>query len=102
MWAQCPVTVTYKEFGVRLTFTPQIAGDIIRLRVRPEVSALDFANGITLEGFRVPALSTRRAETQVESRPALASSLRMRGSIRNSVSARSSFATAFPIRSICA
>lgn len=62
------VTVTYKEFGVRLTFTPQIAGDIIRLRVRPEVSALDFANGITLEGFRIPALSTRRAETQVELR----------------------------------
>lgn len=62
------VTVTYKEFGVRLTFTPQIAGDIIRLRVRPEVSALDFANGITLEGFRIPALSTRRAETQIELR----------------------------------
>ena len=62
------VSVTYKEFGVRLTFTPQITGDVIRLRVRPEVSALDFANGITLEGFRIPALSTRRAETQVELR----------------------------------
>jgi pilus assembly protein CpaC len=62
------VTVTYKEFGVRLTFTPLITGDVIRLRVRPEVSALDFANGITLEGFRIPALTTRRAETQVELR----------------------------------
>jgi pilus assembly protein CpaC len=62
------VTVTYKEFGVRLTFTPSISGDVIRLKVRPEVSALDFANGITLQGFRIPALTTRRAETEVELR----------------------------------
>jgi pilus assembly protein CpaC len=62
------VTVTYKEFGVRLTFTPAIAGDVIRLKVRPEVSALDFSNGITLQGFRIPALTTRRAETEVELR----------------------------------
>ena len=61
-------TVTYKEFGIRLTFRPTIVGDIIRLRVRPEVSSLDFANGVTLEGFRIPALSTRRAETDVELR----------------------------------
>jgi pilus assembly protein CpaC len=45
-----------------------IAGDVIRLRVRPEVSTLDFGNGITLSGFRIPALSTRRAETDVELR----------------------------------
>jgi pilus assembly protein CpaC len=62
------VSISYKKFGIRLTFTPAIAGDLIRLRVRPEVSALDFANGITLQGFRVPALTTRRAETQVELR----------------------------------
>jgi pilus assembly protein CpaC len=62
------VTITFKEFGVRLNFTPTIAGDLIRLKVRPEVSELDFNNGITLEGFRVPALSTRRAETEVELR----------------------------------
>ncbi len=62
------VTVEYKEFGVRLTFTPTIAGDVIRLKVRPEVSTLDFANGITLSGFRIPALTTRRAETDVELR----------------------------------
>jgi pilus assembly protein CpaC len=62
------VTVMFKEFGVRLNFKPTIAGDVIRLKVRPEVSALDFANGITLEGFRVPALITRRAETDVELR----------------------------------
>ncbi len=62
------VTVIFKEFGIRLNFTPTIAGDVIRLKVRPEVSALDFANGITLEGFRIPALTTRRAETDVELR----------------------------------
>ena len=62
------VTVVFKEFGVRLNFKPTISGDVIRLKVRPEVSALDFANGITLEGFRIPALTTRRAETDVELR----------------------------------
>ena len=60
--------VVFKEFGIRLNFRPTIAGDVIRLKVRPEVSALDFANGITLEGFRIPALTTRRAETEVELR----------------------------------
>ncbi len=62
------VTVQFKEFGVRLTFLPTIAGDVIRLRVSPEVSALDFANGVTLGGFRIPALTTRRAQTEVELR----------------------------------
>ena len=62
------VTVLFKEFGIRLNFTPTIAGDVIRLKVRPEVSALDFANGVTLQGFRIPALTTRRAETDVELR----------------------------------
>ncbi len=62
------VTVVFKEFGIRLNFTPTIAGDLIRLKVRPEVSSLDFTNGITLQGFRIPALTTRRAETDVELR----------------------------------
>ena len=62
------VSIQFKEFGVRLTFTPTIAGDLIRLKVRPEVSELDFNNGITLDGFRIPALQTRRAETEVELR----------------------------------
>jgi pilus assembly protein CpaC len=62
------VTVEFKEFGVRLTFKPTIAGDVIRLKVKPEVSSLDFNNGITLNGFRIPALLTRRAETDVELR----------------------------------
>lgn len=62
------VTIYYKEFGIRLNFTPTIAGDVIRLHVRPEVSSLDFANGVTINGFRVPALTTRRAETEIELR----------------------------------
>jgi len=66
--ATAAVTVEWKEFGVRLTFTPTIAGDVIRLKVKPEVSSLDFNNGISLGGFRIPALITRRAETDVELR----------------------------------
>jgi pilus assembly protein CpaC len=62
------VSVSWKEFGIRLNFTPTIAGDVIRLKVMPEVSSLDFANGVTLEGFRIPALTTRRAQTNVELR----------------------------------
>ena len=62
------VSVQYKEFGIRLTFRPTIAGDVIRLKLRPEVSSLDFNNGVILAGFRIPALTTRRAETDVELR----------------------------------
>jgi pilus assembly protein CpaC len=62
------VSIEYKEYGIRLNFRPTVAGDTIRLRVRPEVSTLDFPNGILLGGFRVPALATRRAETEVELR----------------------------------
>jgi pilus assembly protein CpaC len=62
------VTIQFKEFGIRLNFKPTIAGDMIRLKVRPEVSMLDFTNGVTLSGFRIPALTTRRAETDVELR----------------------------------
>ncbi len=62
------VNVTFKQFGVRLDFTPTIAGDVIRLKVRPEVSALDFNNGVTVSGFRIPALTSRWAQTEVELR----------------------------------
>jgi pilus assembly protein CpaC len=62
------VSVQFKEFGVRLNFKPTMAGDLIRLHVRPEVSSLDFNNGVLLQGFRIPALTTRRAETEVELR----------------------------------
>jgi len=61
------ISIQFKEFGVRLKFTPQIMpSGSIHLRVAPEVSSLDFSNAITLQGFVLPALSTRRAETEVE------------------------------------
>jgi pilus assembly protein CpaC len=61
------VTISFKEFGVRLQFTPVIMPNgNIHLKVAPEVSTLDFANALTISGFTVPALSTRRAETEFE------------------------------------
>ena len=63
------VTIMFKEFGVRLRFTPTIVGDDrINLQVAPEVSSLDFSNAITIQGFRIPALATRRTETEIELR----------------------------------
>jgi len=60
------ISVQYKEFGVRLSFTPVINGNRVHLKVKPEVSTLDFANSVSLQGFRIPALSTRRTETELE------------------------------------
>ena len=61
------VTIAFKEFGVRLRFTPVIMPNgNIHLRVVPEVSQLDFTNGLTISGFNIPALSTRRADTEFE------------------------------------
>jgi pilus assembly protein CpaC len=61
------ITIQFKEFGVRLSFTPtQTAEGKIHLKVRPEVSALDFANALTISGFLIPALSTRRVESEME------------------------------------
>jgi pilus assembly protein CpaC len=61
------VTISFKEFGVRLEFTPVITPNgNIHLNVAPEVSTLDFANALTISGFTVPALSTRKAETEFE------------------------------------
>lgn len=61
------VTVEYKQFGVSLAYTPTVLSDgRISLRVRPEVSQLDYANAVPIGGTRVPALTTRRAETTVE------------------------------------
>src|SRR5882724_5856907 len=60
------VTIQFKEFGIRLSFTPVLAADgTIHLKVKPEVSTLDFANGVTLNGFVLPALSTRRVESEM-------------------------------------
>ena len=61
------VSISFKEFGVRLRFTPVIMPNgNIHLRVVPEVSQLDFTNGLTVSGFNIPALSTRRADTEFE------------------------------------
>ena len=61
------VTISFKEFGVKLEFTPVIMPNgNIHLNVAPEVSTLDFANALTISGFTVPALSTRKAETEFE------------------------------------
>jgi pilus assembly protein CpaC len=61
------VSISFKEFGVRLRFTPVIMPNgNIHLRVVPEVSQLDFADGLTISGFNIPALSTRRADTEFE------------------------------------
>ena len=60
------VTITFKEFGVRLSFKPSLTADgKIHLHVRPEVSSLDFSNALTISGFLIPALSTRRVETDM-------------------------------------
>ncbi len=61
------VTIVFKEFGIRLKFTPTIIdSNLVNVKVISEVSSLDFENGIELSGFRIPSLITRRAETTVE------------------------------------
>jgi pilus assembly protein CpaC len=61
------VTIQWREFGVRLNFLPKITPrGTIRLQVTPEVSSLDFANGLTFQGFHMPAVSTRRVQTEIE------------------------------------
>jgi pilus assembly protein CpaC len=61
------VTISFKEFGVGLKFTPVIMPNgNIHLKVAPEVSTLDYADALTISGFTVPALSTRKAETEFE------------------------------------
>ena len=60
------VTVQFKPFGVQLNFTPTINDNgAINLKVAPEVSSLDYANAVLVQGFQIPALSQRRAETEV-------------------------------------
>jgi pilus assembly protein CpaC len=61
------VTIMFKEYGVRLNFIPTItARGSIRLQVAPEVSALDFSNAVQVSGFNVPAITTRKVNTEVE------------------------------------
>lgn len=64
---QGQVSITYKEFGVRLHFMAEILSDsLVKVQVMPEVSSLDFTNGVTISGFRIPAFLTRRISTTVD------------------------------------
>ena len=64
------VTIQFREFGVRINFTPVVTPrGTIRLQVTPEVSSLDFANGLVFQGFNIPALATRRVQTEIELEP---------------------------------
>lgn len=61
------VTIQFRPYGVKLDFTPVVTPEnTIQLKVTPEVSALDYSNAVTISGYTIPALSTRRADTQVE------------------------------------
>lgn len=61
------ITIEFREFGIRLRFRPTVTPrGTIRLMVNPEVSALDPANGLTVQGYTVPGLSTRRVQTEIE------------------------------------
>jgi len=61
------VTIQFKEFGIRLNFLPTVtARGTINLVVTPEVSSLDYANGLTISGATIPGLATRRVQTEVE------------------------------------
>jgi len=61
------VTVQFRPYGVKLDFTPVVTPEgTIQLKVAPEVSALDYTNSVTISGYTIPALDTRRAETEVE------------------------------------
>ena len=79
------VTVQFKKFGIQLDFTPTVMpSGAIHLRVAPEVSSLDFTNGVTLQGFMIPAIaSRRRAETEVVLREERASPSQAAGQPRN-------------------
>lgn len=61
------ITIQFKEFGVRLNFTPTLTPDgMIHLKVKPEVSSLDFTQALTLQGFVIPALATNRVESEMD------------------------------------
>lgn len=80
-------TILFKKFGVSLNFTPTVlGGNVISMRVSPEVSELDFRNAIVLNGFVVPAITTRRASTVVELRDG--QSFAIAGLIRSAVRER--------------
>jgi pilus assembly protein CpaC len=62
------ITVQFKQYGVSVGFTPTVYGDTINLAIAPEVSSLDKANSVNLQGYSIPGITTRRARTTVELR----------------------------------
>ena len=61
------VNILYKEYGIRLNFVGEVLTDsLLKLKVKPEVSSLDYANALLLQGFRIPALRSRRVESTVD------------------------------------
>jgi pilus assembly protein CpaC len=63
------VTIQFREFGIRLKFAPTLSPEgVIHLKVAPEVSSLDYSNSVTISGFTIPALSTRRVESEMDLR----------------------------------
>lgn len=63
------ITIQFRPYGVKVDFTPVVNEDgTIRLKISPEVSTLDYTNAVTIAGFTIPAIATRRAETEVELR----------------------------------
>ncbi len=61
------ITIDYKSFGVGLKFTPMVLGNgKINMQVAPEVSQLDFTNAVSIQGFLIPAITTRRVSTMIE------------------------------------
>jgi pilus assembly protein CpaC len=62
-----PITILFKDYGVRLSFTPTVTQDgMIHLKVQPEVSTLDYSNAIVLQGFTVPAIATNRVQSEMD------------------------------------
>ena len=60
------VTIQFREYGVRLVFTPVITPDgLIHLKVAPEVSSLDYTNALTIQGFTIPSIASRRVESEM-------------------------------------
>jgi pilus assembly protein CpaC len=83
------ITIEYKEFGIRLKFTPTVLGDgHIRLRVAPEVSDISDLGAVEIQGFRIPSVLTRRADTTLEM--ASGQTFSMAGLLSQSVAARNS------------
>lgn len=64
------VTIQFREYGIRLTFNPLLTeNNTLKMHVKPEVSTIDLANAVSISGFTVPALATRRVESDIELQP---------------------------------